>query len=318
MAGALFLPEGDQPAIGTLHRRDRRRVVDAAGQPGLGGGAEQGAADGEAFADRLAGGQRQPGLQLLLRRVEAEDQHAAAQRIMLVDDGGQFMTQRQLPRMALIRTALDAQSLRVTAPGMDPLRVPLDGSDLSGTVENVVVWSATVPARAESGQANAWFSRFLDRPCRLFKVDLEARRTPNTEWVDRWFAAHPDLAADFEGDHVFGFADGYPVLVTNQASLDELNARLAAQGKSPASMNRFRPNVVVQGDDWAAWDEDHTVFLQAGAAGLAQDHGQVLAELGEVLLEEIAHLVAVLEDLLLVHHADDSGRRGGRNGVAGQ
>lgn len=190
-------------------------------------------------------------------------------RWMLVDDAGQFMTQRQWPRMALIRTALDAQSLLLTAPGMDPLRVPLDGSELSGTVENVVVWSATVPARAESGRVNEWFSRFLGRGCRLFKVDLEARRTPNPEWVDRWFAAHPDLAADFEGDHVFGFADGYPVLVTNQASLDELNARLAAQGKSPASMNRFRPNIVVRGDDWAAWDEDHTVFLQAGAAGLA-------------------------------------------------
>lgn len=190
-------------------------------------------------------------------------------RWMLVDDAGQFMTQRQWPRMALIHTALDAQSLLLSAPGTEPLRVPLDGSELSDAVESVVVWSAAVPARAESDRVNAWFSRFLGRGCRLFKVDLEARRTPNPEWVSRWLAAHPDLADEFEGDHVFGFADGYPILVTNQASLDELNVRLAAQGGSPASMIRFRPNIVVQGDDWAAWDEDHTAFLQAGAAGLA-------------------------------------------------
>jgi len=190
-------------------------------------------------------------------------------RWMLVDDAGQFMTQRQLPRMALIHTALEAQSLLLTAPDMEPLRVPLDGSELSGMVENVVVWSATVPARAESDRVNDWFSRFLDHGCRLFKVDLEARRTPNPEWVDRWLAVHPDLAGEFEGDHVFGFADGYPLLVANQASLDELNAKLAAQGKQPAAMIRFRPNIVVQSDDWAAWDEDHTAFVQAGAAGLA-------------------------------------------------
>ncbi|WP_019938687.1 MOSC domain-containing protein [Bordetella sp. FB-8] len=190
-------------------------------------------------------------------------------RWMLVDATGHFMTQRQLPRMALIRTALDAQSLLLTAPLMEPLRVPLDGSQLADAVENVVVWSATVPARAESTRVNAWFSRFLNRPCRLFKVDIEARRTPNPEWVARWLAAHPDLARQFEGDHVFGFADGYPLLVTNQASLDELNARLDAQGKPPVSMSRFRPNIVVRGEDWMAWDEDHTAFLQAGAAGLA-------------------------------------------------
>jgi uncharacterized protein YcbX len=190
-------------------------------------------------------------------------------RWMLVDDADQFMTQRQWPRMALIRPALEAQSLLLAAPGMEPLRVPLDGSELSGTAEDVVVWGTSVRARAESDRVNGWLSRFLGHGCRLFKVDLEAHRNTTPEWVGRWFAAHPELAADFAGEHVFGFADAYPLLVVNQASLDELNARLVAQGKVPASMNRFRPNIVVQGEDWAAWDEDHTAFLQAGAAGLA-------------------------------------------------
>lgn len=190
-------------------------------------------------------------------------------RWMVVDAAGRFMTQRQLPRMALIRVELDAQALMLAAPQMEPLRVPLDGSQLADTVENVVVWSATVPARSESARVNAWFSCFLGHPCRLFKVDDQARRAPDPQWAQRWLAAHPDLAGQFEGDHAFGFADGYPVLVANQASLDELNARLGAQGKQPVSMNRFRPNIVVAGEDWPAWDEDHTAFLQAGAAGLA-------------------------------------------------
>lgn len=190
-------------------------------------------------------------------------------RWMLVDRAGHFMTQRQWPRMALIRTALEAQALVLTAPGMETLHVPLDDSELAGAIENVVVWRDKVPARAESDRVNEWLRRFLGHECRLFKVDIEARRTPSPEWVQRWLAAHSDLAGAFAGDHEFGFADGYPILVVNQASLDELNGRLTAQGKPPASMNRFRPNIVVQGDDWAAWDEDHTAFLQAGAAGLA-------------------------------------------------
>jgi uncharacterized protein YcbX len=190
-------------------------------------------------------------------------------RWMLVDDGGQFLTQRQLPRMALIRTALAEAALRLDAPGMETLDVPLDGSELSSGVEQVVVWRDTVPARAESERAADWFSRFLGVTCRLFKVDVQAHRAAREEWVESWRAAHPDLAEPFEGEHVFGFADGFPILVANQASLDDLNGRLAAQGKAPVPMDRFRANIVVAGDDWDAFDEDHTVGLTAGPAHLA-------------------------------------------------
>jgi uncharacterized protein YcbX len=191
-------------------------------------------------------------------------------RWMLVDAEGRFLTQRQLPRMALIRTEFDAVSLRVNAPGMEPLAMPLDGSDLSVASETVGVWSDTILAQSESARAHDWFSRFLGLPCRLLKVDAQARRSASEkDWVERWCAAHPDLAGSFAGDHVFGFADGYPVLVANQASLDALNNRLAAQGKPPVPMDRFRPNIVVQGDDWQAFDEDHTAIVQAGPATLA-------------------------------------------------
>jgi len=191
-------------------------------------------------------------------------------RWMLVDAAGRFLTQRQLPRMALIRTEIDAVSLSVTAPGMEPLTVPLDGSALSDASELVGVWSDTVLARAEGRRTHDWFSRFLKQPCRLLKVDAQARRSASEkDWVAGWRDAHPDLAGSFAGEHIFGFADGYPLLVANQASLDALNARLAAQGKPPVPMNRFRPNIVLQDDDWQAFDEDHTVTVQAGSATLA-------------------------------------------------
>ncbi|ARP94750.1 MOSC domain-containing protein [Bordetella genomosp. 13] len=189
-------------------------------------------------------------------------------RWMLVDDEGRFMTQRQWPAMALIRTALDGGVLRLTAPGLEPLEVPLDGSELAESVEQVEVWRDTVPARAEHPRASEWLSRFLGRPCRLVKVDEQARRPARSEWVQRWREKHPDLAEPFEGDHVFGFADGFPLLVVNQASLDDLNARLAAQGHAPVPMNRFRPNIVIEGE-WGAYEEDYTAMATVGPARIA-------------------------------------------------
>lgn len=189
-------------------------------------------------------------------------------RWMLVDDEGRFMTQRQWPAMALIRTALDGDVLRLTAPGMEPLEVPLDGSELAESVEQVEVWRDTVPARAEHPRASEWLGRFLGRPCRLFKVDEQARRPARSEWVQRWRENHRELAAPFEGDHVFGFADGFPLLVVNQASLDDLNARLAAQGHAPVPMNRFRPNIVI-GGEWSAYEEDYTAMATVGPARIA-------------------------------------------------
>jgi len=189
-------------------------------------------------------------------------------RWMLVGADGQFMTQRQWPAMALIRTALSANALRLSAPGMADLLVPLDGSALQADVETVGVWKDTLQARRESAAAAQWCSDFLKTPCRLYKVDASATRPAKPEWVDQWSAGHPDLAARFGGDHFFGFADGFPLLVANQASLDDLNARLRAKGVAPVPMDRFRPNIVVQGE-WEAFEEDHTAMISVGAVGMA-------------------------------------------------
>ena len=79
------------------------------------------------------------------------------------------------------------------------------------------------------------------------RVARVGARPAKTDWVSRWLDAHPDESERFSGTHHFGFADGFPLLVANQASLDDLNARLRAKGAAEVPMDRFRPNIVVQG-----------------------------------------------------------------------
>lgn len=189
-------------------------------------------------------------------------------RWMLISADGQFMTQRQWPAMALIRTAITANALRVSAPGMADLEVPLDGSALLPGTESVEVWSDTISAQRESAAAGLWFSDFLKTPCRLYKVGAVAERTAKPDWVSRWLESHPDLAEPFAGSHHFGFADGFPLLVANQASLDDLNARLQAKGVAPVTMDRFRPNIVVEGE-WEAFEEDQTAMITAAQVRMA-------------------------------------------------
>ncbi|MBV7482351.1 MOSC domain-containing protein [Bordetella sp. BOR01] len=193
---------------------------------------------------------------------------AGDRRWMILTAQGQFMTQRQWPAMALIRPAITARHLELHAAGMPVLQVPLDDSQLAAVARPVTVWKDTVPARDESAEAAAWISQVLGQDCVLVKLDAQARRPARPEWVERWREGHADLAQAFEGEHAFGFADGFPLLIANQASLDELNARLAAQGQPAVPMNRFRPNIVIQGE-WEAYDEDHTAVVSVGPVRMA-------------------------------------------------
>ncbi|MVW70795.1 MULTISPECIES: MOSC domain-containing protein [unclassified Bordetella] len=189
-------------------------------------------------------------------------------RWMVVTEHGQFMTQRQWPAMARVRPSISETHLELHAPGMPVMNIALDGSELHGATQSIAVWKDKVPAREESAEAAAWLSELLGVPCKLYKIDTQAERAASSEWVDRWRAANPDAAQGFEGDHCFGFADGFPLLVTNQASLDDLNARLQSRGESPVPMDRFRPNIVIAGD-WEAFDEDVTELIVIGDVRLA-------------------------------------------------
>lgn len=157
--------------------------------------------------------------------------------LMLVDArSGLFLTQREHPRMALIRPSIAEGVLRAEAPGVAPLRLRLTRR---GDPRPVVIWRDRCAAVDQGDTAAAWFGAFLGVACRLVRMaDGFVRR------VDPTYAAEA-------GDQV-GFADGYPFLLISVESLADLNARL----DQPLPMNRFRPNIVVRGDGTAFAEDD--------------------------------------------------------------
>jgi len=152
---------------------------------------------------------------------------AGDRRWMIVDAQGGFVTGRQQPRLTLVQAQPDGAGLRLCAPGMPEVRVQAV-TDPDRRAE-VVVWRSRVAALPADDAANDWISRFLGLSCRLVHMDAQAARPVDPQY------ARP-------GDEV-SFADGFPLLLISQASLDGLNARLA----DPVPMLRFRPNLVVDG-----------------------------------------------------------------------
>jgi len=169
---------------------------------------------------------------------------------MIVDAQGRFVTQRQVPRLALIEVAIERGALRLATGGHPALRVDLAAA---ATTRDVVVWNSTVRARDEGEAAAAWLAAALGAELRLVRFDKTQERRCN-----------PDYAGD-SGAHT-AFADGFPLLVASEASLADLNARLAAQGEPALPMNRFRPNLVLAGLD--PYDEDHLDTIEAGGVVL--------------------------------------------------
>ncbi len=154
---------------------------------------------------------------------------------MLVDETGQFLSQRRLPAMALLKTGITGDSLQVFAPGQSPLQLdlnPAGGEDLA-----VTIWHDHCLAKTVSAAADEWFSTFLQQPCRLvYHPDDRIRR------VDPRYALPSDQTA---------FSDGFPMLLVSEGSLQTLNQTLT----QPIGMNRFRPNLVIA--DCESFAEDH-------------------------------------------------------------
>lgn len=183
-------------------------------------------------------------------------------RWMVVTPNGMFLTQRGLPAMACIGTSIQDGFLTVTAPGMPRLDVPIDVVEDDDSVRcQVTVWRDDVDAVDEGDLAAQWFSAALQTPCRLVKVHPQAHRVAGVDFVTDWLLAHPE-SEGFAPKHVYAFADGYPVLLATDASLEEVNRRLGLRGLAPVGMDRFRPNVVLSGVD--AFEEDYMTMVQVG------------------------------------------------------
>jgi hypothetical protein len=166
--------------------------------------------------------------------------------LIVTDPEGMFITQRSHPRLALIATELTGGALTLTAPGHGSVTIP---PDASAEPRMVVVWRDTVEADDCGDAAAAWLSQIMGQPLRLVRMGARYHR-----------AVRPGRAKP--GD-VYSFADGTPLLVVGEASLADLNARLALRGEPPLPMNRFRPNLVVAGAEPFA--EDAWKTFRAGA-----------------------------------------------------
>jgi len=163
-------------------------------------------------------------------------------RWMLVDAAGGFITARQYPRLTMVQTAFKDDVLQVSAEGRRNLQLPVQPPEVR--ITSVTVWQDTCDAVLAGAEADAWFSDCLGFSCRLVQMTDELVRT-----VD------PDYGQ--AGDEV-SFADGFPLLLISEASLNDLNGRL----QTPVSMRRFRPNLVVDGE--GAYQEDQWRRIRVG------------------------------------------------------
>uniref|UniRef100_E1T831 MOSC domain protein beta barrel domain protein n=1 Tax=Burkholderia sp. (strain CCGE1003) TaxID=640512 RepID=E1T831_BURSG len=167
---------------------------------------------------------------------------------MAVDAEGAMLTQRAHPRMALIKVEIAGHELVIRAPGMSELRTPLDAAQLSAPAKVATkVWRDAAYGLDTGDACAAWFSDFLGMPVRLLRFDPERERIVDPVYTQS------------VGGATTHFADGFPLLVIGQASLDDLNARLNAKGAPSIPIDRFRPNIVLTGLD--AYEEDYVETL---------------------------------------------------------
>lgn len=162
---------------------------------------------------------------------------------VLVDQTGRFVTQRSVPTLALLRMRLQpelvlemhGQTVRLTRP--------------TGPECRVTVWDDEVPAQDWGDEAAAFLGRVFGQAIRL------CERLPHApRHVDETYS---------QGRAVpYFFADGFPILVASQESLDLLNQKLLAAGEEPVTMDRFRPNIVVEG--WTPHGEDQAPRIRIG------------------------------------------------------
>lgn len=169
-------------------------------------------------------------------------------RWMIVDRHGRFVTQRELPALTRVRPELRADRLRLALPDGAVADLPVDDG---GEPVTVLVWRDTVEAVAPSPEADWALSACLGRALRIVRFPEVATRPCDPAYAP-------------EGSHT-AFADGFPLLIVSEGSLDALNAAIMERGGEPVPMERFRPNVVLTG--LPPWAEDEARVVRPAAGG---------------------------------------------------
>lgn len=158
---------------------------------------------------------------------------------IIVDADGNKLTQREEPRLALIKTEIKDDTLTLSADGHG--RAHIDINTIPEQQRNVDVWGDDSPGLIERNEASQWLTDFLKDPVTLLRFDTSKKREVVPEWGGN------------NGEHI-AFNDCLPILVTNTKSLEQLNEWREQEGFAPCPMDRFRANIVLDCDK--AWEED--------------------------------------------------------------
>lgn len=165
-------------------------------------------------------------------------------RWMLVDSNNQFLTQRTHPEMALLKTAIESSCIVVHHLNDPSVKVKLPLHPAPAATVTVKVWEDQCEAQYAENDINEWFSLKLGFPCKAVYMPESSERKLDP----RYAISNKDIT---------GFADGYPLLMISEASLEDLNSRL----EEPLPMDRFRPNIVISGTAAFAEDEMKKFFI---------------------------------------------------------
>jgi uncharacterized protein YcbX/ferredoxin len=166
-------------------------------------------------------------------------------RFVISDNSGQFITARTEPTLCLVSTVLTEKGIELSAPNMPTLA--LSYQEFSNQYQDVNVWGDDIAGQLCSIEANSWVSEYLQQPCNLLYFGEASFR---------------EKKADTDNARKLAFADGYPLLLISQASLDDLNQRLVANNQKTVSMAQFRPNIVVE--NCLPFAEDGWQYIRIG------------------------------------------------------
>ena len=172
---------------------------------------------------------------------------------MVVRSNGRFVTQRDIPQLALVHTGLNEEGVVLSMPGHGSVTIPFEFADGHGI--ETKVWGDVCQTVDQGEAISQWLTRALgtEDPLRLVRMNPEFIRPQN----------HAEILGE---ETTTDFADAAPFLVASESSLDSLNSALESRSLSPVPMNRFRPNIVVQGLQ---------PFLEHELAGLSAESYQL-------------------------------------------
>jgi uncharacterized protein YcbX len=173
---------------------------------------------------------------------------------MVVDDDDDFLSQRKVPELALVVPKIGETSITLTAPGMEDIDVPLQLERDDDRLVTATVHDKPIVGQIVGEDLNEWFTDFLPRYKQNRRFRLLHVRNDLPRYIKERYR-RPGAS------NQVGFADGSSMLLATEPSLAQLNTQMDA----PVPMNRFRPNIVVDGEGLAAYDEDRWTQVRIGA-----------------------------------------------------